>query len=252
MVADFDRHGLDWAFLLRVGRARPLAGQIDIAPLLAKGSPDGAAALNRGLGGPMLPAMSDETGPDATQESLAGRLLVAMPGLEDPRFERAVMILCQHDAEHAMGLAINRPIEGLSVSRLLSKLAVNTGSRPLDDLVLLGGPVETERGFVLHTDDYDGPGGRLPIPGGLALTLTREILEAVAADSPHPRRAAMALGYAGWDSGQLEAELLANYWLTCEADEALLFDDDHAHKWSRALAKIGVSAENLSAQAGRA
>ena len=116
----------------------------------------------------------------------------------------------------------------------------------------MGGPMETERGFVLHTDDYAGPGGRVPIPGGMALTATREILEAMATASPHPRRAAMALGYAGWGASQLESELLANLWLTCEADEALLFGDDHAHKWSRALAKLGVAAENLSAQAGRA
>lgn len=185
-------------------------------------------------------------------EFLAGRLLVAMPGIEDPRFERAVIFICQHDEQQAMGLAVNRPIEGLSISRLLGKLSVSAPAKPIEDLVLMGGPMETERGFVLHTDDYAGPGANLPIPGGIALTATREILEAMATEAPHPRRAAMALGYASWNSGQLERELLANVWLTCDADEALIFDDDHAHKWSRALAKIGVAAENLSAQAGRA
>lgn len=187
-----------------------------------------------------------------SNEFLAGRLLVAMPGIEDPRFERAVIFICQHDEQQAMGLAVNRPIEGLSISRLLGKLSVSAPAKPIEDLVLMGGPMETERGFVLHTDDYAGPGANLPIPGGIALTATREILEAMATEAPHPRRAAMALGYASWNSGQLERELLANVWLTCDADEALIFDDDHAHKWSRALAKIGVAAENLSAQAGRA
>lgn len=190
--------------------------------------------------------------PFSPTESLAGRLLVAMPGIEDPRFERSVIFLCVHDADHAMGLAVNRPVEGLTIARLLSKLDVAPGEEPPQDLVLMGGPVETERGFVLHTDDHAFEPTSVAVPGGLALTATRDILEALAGRRPRPRRAAMALGYAGWDSGQLEREIKMSVWLTCEADEALLFDDDHEHKWSRALAKIGVSAEHLSAQAGRA
>jgi putative transcriptional regulator len=183
---------------------------------------------------------------------LAGRLLVAMPGIEDPRFERAVIYICAHDAGHAMGLTLNRPVEGLTVGRLLAKLGVKTLSRPLDDLVLMGGPVEPERGFVLHTDDYPGDGGSVVIGGGVALTATREVLEALAASGSHPRKSVMALGYAGWDGGQLDREIRHNVWLTCEPDEGLLFGDDHDHKWSRALAKIGVAAERLSAQSGRA
>ena len=183
---------------------------------------------------------------------LAGRLLVAMPGIDDPRFERAVIFLCAHDAQHAMGLAVNRPVEGLTVPRLLAKLGVKAPSGAPDDLVLMGGPVETERGFVLHTDDYACPPSSVTVGGGVALTATREVLMALAGRDPHPRRAVMALGYAGWEPGQLEREIRQNIWLTCEAVEGLLFDDDHEHKWSRSLAKIGVAAEHLSAQAGRA
>lgn len=183
---------------------------------------------------------------------LAGRLLVAMPGIGDPRFERAVILLCEHDETHAMGLAVNRPVEGLTVTDLLSRLGVEPEPGAPEDLVLLGGPVETERGFVLHTRDRGAGPGSVHIGGDLTLTASREILQVLAAREGRPRRAVMAVGYAGWDAGQLEREIRDNVWLTCEPDEALLFDDDHEHKWSRALAKIGVSPENLSAQPGRA
>jgi len=183
---------------------------------------------------------------------LTGRLLVAMPGIEDPRFERAVIFVCAHDADHAMGLTVNRPVEGLTISRLMAQLKVKTPVKPLKDLVLMGGPVEQERGFVLHTDDYESEPNSMVVGPGFVLTATREVLEAMSAGDPHPRRAVMALGYAGWGEGQLEREIRENVWLTCEADESLLFGDDHAHKWSRALAKLGIAAERLSAQAGRA
>lgn len=187
-----------------------------------------------------------------TDPYLAGRLLVAMPGIEDTRFERAVIFLCVHDEGHAMGLAVNRPVEGLTIAKLLGRLGIEATSQAPRDLVVMGGPVETERGFVLHTDDYAGAPGSVAVPGGLALTATREVLLALAAREPHPRRAVMAVGYAGWAGGQLEHEIRENVWLTCEADEGLLFDDDHEHKWTKALAKIGVSADRLSAQSGRA
>jgi putative transcriptional regulator len=183
---------------------------------------------------------------------LAGRLLVAMPGIGDPRFERAVIFLCAHNAEHAMGLTVNRPVDGLTVRHLLKRLGVKPSAEPLEELVLMGGPVERERGFVLHTDDYASEETSIAVTPGVALTATRDVLEAMASHNRHPRRAVMALGYAGWGAGQLENELRENVWLTCEPDEALLFGDDHDHKWSRALAKIGVAAEHLSAQAGSA
>ena len=181
-----------------------------------------------------------------------GRLLVAMPGIEDPRFERSVILLCAHDGAHAMGITINRPVDGLTVRHLLEQLDVTPGPSAIDALVLMGGPVEPERGFVLHTHDPAGPGAGLDVGGGVSLTATREILEALAGRAGRPRRALMALGYAGWDAGQLEREVRESVWLTCEPDEGLLFDDDHEHKWSRALATIGIAAEHLSAMGGRA
>jgi putative transcriptional regulator len=182
---------------------------------------------------------------------LEGRLLVAMPGIEDPRFERAVIFLCSHDERHAMGLTINRPVDGLTIAALLRKLNVDPGHAPARS-VLLGGPVESERGFVLHTDEIGLTSPTAPIAGGLALSATPEILEGLAGRRPCPRRAVLAIGYAGWDAGQLDREIRNNVWLVGEPDEELLFDEDHEHKWSRALAKMGVSAERLSAQPGRA
>lgn len=181
----------------------------------------------------------------------SGQLLIAMPGIGDPRFERAVILVCAHDAEHAMGLAVNRPVEGLTVPDLLERLEIESTIRLPDDLVLMGGPVETQRGFVLHTDDY-GAEHSLRIGGGVALTATRDALEAMVSPDEHPRRSLLALGYAGWGSGQLENELKANVWLTCEADEDLIFGDDYESKWARALAKLGVDPQFLGSAAGRA
>ncbi|HVN02144.1 MAG TPA: YqgE/AlgH family protein [Caulobacteraceae bacterium] len=183
---------------------------------------------------------------------LTGRLLIAMPGIGDPRFERAVIFLCAHDADHAMGLTVNRPVAGLSIGNVLKRLNIASSIELPQDLVVLGGPVERERGFVLHTDDYVSPASTLPVMPGVALTATPEVLEAIAGHNRRPRRSLLALGYAGWGAGQLEQELLGNTWLTCEADEALIFDDEHETKWERALAKIGVDPERLSSLSGRA
>jgi putative transcriptional regulator len=183
---------------------------------------------------------------------LAGRLLVAMPGIEDERFERAVLYMCAHDAQQAMAITVNRPVEGLTVFDLLDKLGVRSEIKAQTNLVLMGGPVELERGFVLHTDDFNSPDSTLHLHDGLALTATRDVLDAMGSQIHHPRRAILALGYAGWGPGQLEQEVRDNIWLICDADEDLLFDDDHEHKWTRALAKLGISADHLSAQAGRA
>ena len=181
----------------------------------------------------------------------SGQLLIAMPGISDPRFERALILVCAHDRDHAMGLAVNRPVEGLTVPDLLMRLDVKSEIRAPPDLVLMGGPVERERGFVLHTDDYRAEHS-IGVGGGLALTATRDVLEAMAGGEGHPRLAILALGYAGWGAGQLENEIKENVWLTCEADETLIFGGDHELKWSRALAKLGVNAERLSSVAGRA
>ena len=115
----------------------------------------------------------------------------------------------------------------------------------------MGGPVERERGFVLHTDDYMSEDHSLFVGDGVALTATREVLEAMASLHP-PRRSLLALGYSGWGAGQLEYEIRENVWLTCPADESLIFDSDHDRKWTKALAKLGVDASLLTAEAGRA
>jgi putative transcriptional regulator len=183
---------------------------------------------------------------------LAGRMLIAMPGIGDPRFERAVILMCAHSVEQAMGITVNRPMEGLALPDLFDRLGVKSSIKLPDLPVLSGGPVERERGFVLHTDDYSNPESTLSVTEGVSLTATREILDAIGDPSRKPRCAALALGCANWEAGQLEDELKENVWLACDADEALIFDDDHETKWSRALAKLGVAPERLSMQTGRA
>ncbi len=183
---------------------------------------------------------------------LAGRMLIAMPGIGDPRFERAVILMCAHSVEQAMGITINRPMEGLALPDLFDRLGVKSSIRLPDLPVLSGGPVERERGFVLHTDDYSNPESTLAVTDGVCLTATREILDAIGDPLRKPRCTALALGCANWDAGQLEDELKENVWLACDADEALIFDDDHESKWGRALAKLGVAPERLSMQTGRA
>jgi len=183
---------------------------------------------------------------------LAGRMLIAMPGIGDARFERAVILMCAHSAEQAMGITINRPMDGLALPDLFDRLGVKSSIRLPDLPVLSGGPVERERGFVIHTDDYSIPKSTLSVMDGVALTATREILDAIGDQARRPRRATLALGCASWESGQLEEELKESVWLACDADEALIFDHDHETKWSRALAKLGVAPERLSMQTGRA
>lgn len=185
----------------------------------------------------------------------SGQLLIAMPGIGDPRFERALILICDHDDDHAMGLAVNRPVEGLTVPDLLERLEIKSTIELPPDLVLMGGPVERERGFVLHTDDYSSEHSLEIAPEqglGVALTATREVLEAMATGAGGPARSLLALGYAGWGAGQLENEIKQNVWLTCDADAELIFDHDYEGKWGRALAKLGVDPERLGSAAGRA
>ena len=185
-------------------------------------------------------------------QSLAGKLLVAMPGIGDPRFEHAVILICAHQADHAMGLRLDRPAPGVDLRTVLEKLEMPDADRAPDQPVLVGGPVDRERGFVLHTDDWTAPDASMPAGEGLAITATREALAALTNAETRPGRSVLVLGYAGWGEGQLEDELTENVWLTAEPTLELLFDDDHATKWSRALAGIGVDAAMLSAQGGRA
>jgi putative transcriptional regulator len=183
--------------------------------------------------------------------SLVGRLLVAMPGIGDPRFDHAVILVCAHETDHAMGLRLDRPAPGVDLRAVLMKLETPAPDAAADRPVLVGGPVERERGFVLHSDDWLADDASMPFGDGLAITGTREALVAMV-DPAGPRRSVLLLGYAGWGEGQLEEELSENVWLTAEADPDLIFDPVYETKWSRALATIGVDPGRLSGQAGRA
>ena len=184
--------------------------------------------------------------------SLTGRLLVAMPGIGDARFEHAVILICAHTPEHAMGLRLDRPAQGIDLRDVLSKLDAPAPDEARHRAVLVGGPVERERGLVLHTDDWISDDSSLAFAEGLAMTGTREALAAMTDPEAGPARSVLILGYAGWGEGQLDDELSENVWLIAEADPDLIFDEDHETKWNRALARLGVDASRLSTQAGRA
>ena len=182
---------------------------------------------------------------------LTGKLLVAMPGMGDPRFAHAVVFMAEHSEKGAMGLMVNKPAPDLKLSDVLDHLV--EGDAPPDDGlgVHIGGPVETGRGFVLHSDEYVSAIETLRIGGGFALTATLDILEDIAAGKG-PERALMMLGYAGWGPGQLEGEIGRNGWLTCEATAELVFGLPDSKKWGAALNSLGIDPLGLSAAAGRA
>ncbi len=188
--------------------------------------------------------------PMPTETSLVGQLLVAMPGMSDPRFARTVIYMCAHSAEGAMGLVVNRALEQISLAELLQQLEIDATA--VDDKVAVnfGGPVETGRGFVLHSPDYMRE-GTLVVTEGVSLTATVDILKAIASGSG-PRRHLLALGYAGWGPGQLDSEILANGWLHVDADEELVFGAALDQKWDRAMAKLGINPMLLSDAAGHA
>jgi len=179
-----------------------------------------------------------------------GHLLAAMPQMEDPRFERSVIYLCAHNAEGAMGLVVNRLFDAITFPDLLEQLNIETGPKTEQIRVHFGGPVESGRGFVLHTDDYVRE-GTLKVRSGFALTATVDILKAIASGDG-PRHSLLALGYSGWGPGQLESEIAANGWLVVPADPTIVFDQELEDKWQRALAATGVSIASLSGFAGRA
>ena len=182
---------------------------------------------------------------------LEGRILIATPSIGDSRFERTVLLICVHDEQQAMALVLNRPLTGLKVPVLLKRLGLGGEGVPQAP-VLFGGPVERERGYVLHSDDYCASHSTISVAPGLALTDTREVLDALGDPQRRPRKFLLALGYAGWGPGQLEAEIRHGAWLTCEPDESLVFGRDYDVRWDAALGKIGVQPERLSSQVGRA
>ncbi|MEZ5958720.1 MAG: YqgE/AlgH family protein [Hyphomonadaceae bacterium] len=184
-------------------------------------------------------------------DTLTGKLLVAMPGIGDPRFDKTVIIMCAHDAEHAMGVVINKPKEDLTLSQVLGHLGLKTDGDAAERIVLDGGPVRPDRGFVLHSEDFAAGEATQSVAPGVRLTATRDVLEAVAGDRA-PANFVLALGCAGWSAGQLESELKHNAWLVVDYNDAIVFDATLDDKWDRAIRTLGFDPSQLSEAGGNA
>jgi len=181
---------------------------------------------------------------------LAGRLLVAMPGMTDPRFEKTVIYMCAHNDDGAMGLVVNRALDSLSFPDMLEQLGIESRNSEGTINIHFGGPVESGRGFVLHSRDYLQE-ATMVVDQDVALTATIDILKAIAGGDG-PLNSLLALGYAGWGPGQLDTEIKANGWLSVDADDDLVFGPDLDGKWNRAMGKIGIDPRMLSDKAGHA
>jgi len=188
---------------------------------------------------------------DQAESFLVGMLLIALPGMADERFAQTVIYMCAHSANGAMGIVINKPIPGLSFAEVLKQLQIDTKPLIGEFPILYGGPVETGRGFVLHSGDYEGSDSTLPVSEDISLTATLDILRALA-EGRGPKQALFALGYAGWAPGQVETEFQRNGWLHCKADPSLVFGVDPDAKWRTALQRLGIGPSGLVADMGRA
>lgn len=182
---------------------------------------------------------------------LTGQLLIAMPGMGDPRFARAVLLICAHSGDGAMGLILNRPLQGMTLREVFTRLDIDAKGAEGATPVHIGGPVETERGFVLHADAGRLAPDALTIGGGYVLTATQDILSDIATGTG-PAPFFFALGYAGWGAGQLEGEIAQNAWLTAPAPADIVFPENRATLWEAALRSIGIDPVTLSGAAGRA
>ena len=206
-----------------------------------------------------LALMSDSDATDTVQPiNLTHHFLIAMPGMRDEGFAGSVVYMCEHTDKGALGLVINKPAD-LTLTELFKKIELPLDRADLSTApVFQGGPVHPERGFVLHDAVVaEGQGSdsifasTLAIPGGLEMTTSRDVLEAIA-NGGGPRRVLVTLGYASWGEGQLESELGENSWLTVDADSRIIFDTPIDERWEQALGLLGLQAHHLSAQAGRA
>ncbi|WP_147126947.1 YqgE/AlgH family protein [Shimia ponticola] len=189
---------------------------------------------------------------DGTQTNLTGQMLIAMPGMGDPRFERSVVYMCAHNSDGAMGLIVNKPAQDIAFKDLLSQLDIQAPPQNKEIRVLFGGPVENGRGFVLHSNDYVSNESTLNVTGTIGMTATLDILEDIA-HGRGPSTSVLALGYAGWGPGQLESEIVQNGWLTCDASDGLIFGEDATEgKWIAAIKSLGIDPLMLSALGGTA
>ena len=185
-----------------------------------------------------------------TTESLVNQLLIAMPGMADPNFSSTVTLICEHNDEGALGIVVNRPLN-LKLGGLFEQLHVDhPDPAALDHPVLMGGPVGPERGFVLHDSSHRYENS-LAVSSEICLTLSRDVIDAMA-DGRGPQKSLVALGYAGWEAGQLEAEMLANSWLNVSATQEIVFDLPFADRWAAAAKALGVDLTLLSPEAGHA
>ncbi len=181
---------------------------------------------------------------------LAGHLLLAMPGMKDPRFAKSVIYICAHNSDGAMGLVVNKPMESLTFPDLLEQLEIGPTAADARIDVHFGGPVESGRGFVLHSSEYQQE-ATMVVDRGIALTATVDILKDIASGAG-PQRSLLALGYAGWAPGQLDTEIMANGWLHLSPDDDLVFGASLETKWDRAMSKLGIDPLLLSGDAGHA
>jgi len=195
--------------------------------------------------------MSRTPKPDSPENlNLTGQILIAMPQMGDQRFSQSVIFMCAHTPDGAMGIVVNRPLEKPDFAGLLKQLDIAPQPPSRRISLCTGGPVDKDRGFVLHSPDWMTDGS-MEVDDAHALTSSLDILKAIA-QGGGPRRCLLALGYAGWDAGQLDGEILQNAWLNAPADDQILFDAAHETKWQRALAKLRVNPAMLSMEAGRA
>ncbi len=204
---------------------------------------------------PAKPASAPAASPASARIDLTNHFLVAMPGMADETFDRTVVYLCEHTEKGALGLVINKPID-ITLKNLFEKVELRLDHRAelAAQPVFFGGPVQTERGFVLHEPSGEGASpynSTLSVPGGLEMTTSKDVLEALA-DGAGPRRVLVTLGFAGWAAGQLEDELGRNGWLTVRADPVVIFDTPVPQRYERALALLGIDPRMLSAEAGHA
>ncbi len=188
---------------------------------------------------------------EATPLDLTGKVLIAMPGMGDPRFEHSVVFMCAHSEEGAMGLIVNKPAPEVALRDVLDQLDIKPGSAIAKEPVHFGGPVEMARGFVLHSGDYSSRLQTLKLSQDFGMSATVDILEDIASGQG-PDESLVMLGYSGWGPGQLEGEIGRNGWLTCKATPELIFRTSDSEKWSEALSLLGVDPIGLSATAGRA
>jgi len=182
---------------------------------------------------------------------LHGKLLIAMPGMPDPRFDKSVILMCSHSAEGALGVIVNKPIDQLAFRDLMVKMEIPVSEDAPRVPVAFGGPVETDRGFVLHTTDRVVASSSIAVTADIAMTSTIDMLRAIARGQG-PRRWLFALGYAGWGPGQIESEIASNGWIHCDADLQLIFDSAANDKWQLAIGKLGANLSGFSSDAGRA